>query len=420
MAELPPDPMLQLSADPSFHFEILRTMAMTAYEGADLGEVLVAAPQIVPGDFESFYAAFNTLASRVDRVAQSIDSKRHPSSARNMYFKAATYYASADFYLHGNWSDSRIYSLWDKHLSAFDAAMALMSLPGRRIMLLSKNSEFSIPAIFFTAGLSQRRPTLIIGNGFDGSQEEMYHVIGKAIIERGMNVITYEGPGQPTARRKQNAGFIADWERVVSPVVDWALKQPEIDPKAIGLLGYSLGGYLAPRAAAFDKRIMAVLAIDGVTDYGRRALTRYPANIQELYHQGRQQEFDEAAQKFFQQTNIATAARWAYEHGKFSFNTESPFELVTKRMAMNLEEHYDQIQVPVFVADVDRETSFPGQAKELADALGDRATYRLFTSEEGAGAHCSLGGTVLLNQVALDWFEDVLEAKNGWQPSEDL
>lgn len=141
MAELPPDPMLQLSADPSFHFEILRTMATTAYEGADLGEVLVAVPQIVLGDFESFYAAFNTLASRVDRVAPSIDSKRHPSSARNMYFKAATDYASADFYLHGNWSDDRIYSLWDKHLSALDAAMALMSLPGSRITLPAKKIE---------------------------------------------------------------------------------------------------------------------------------------------------------------------------------------------------------------------------------------------------------------------------------------
>lgn len=410
--------MMQLSADPSFHFEILRTVAMTTYEGADIGEVLVAAPQIAPGDFESFYAAFNTLAERVDKAAQSIDAKRHPASARSMYFKAATYYASADFYLHGNWSDERIYSLWDKHLSAFDSAMGLMALPGKRISLPSKNGDFSIPAIFFSTGLPGRRPTLIIGNGFDGCQEEMYHVIGKAILERGMNVITYEGPGQPSVRRKQNVGFIADWERVVSPVIDWAVAQPEIDPNAIGLLGYSLGGYLAPRAAAFDKRIVAVLALDGVVDYGRRALTSYSADVQALYHDGRQQEFDDAVHKFFEQDNLTTAARWAYEHGKFSFNTQSPYELVTKRMAMNLDGHYDQIQVPVFVADVDRETSFPGQAKELADALGDRATYRLFTSEEGAGAHCSLGGMVLMNQVVLDWFEDVLEEKCGRSPGQ--
>ncbi|KAJ3472057.1 hypothetical protein NLG97_g11325 [Lecanicillium saksenae] len=200
MAGLPPDPMLQLSADPSFHFEILRTMSMAAYEGADIGDVLIAAPKIVPGNFESFYSAFNTLAEQVDKVAQAIDAKRHPASARSMYFKAATYYASADFYLHGNWNDDRIYSLWDKHLAAFDAGMALMPVPGKRISLASKNGDFSIPAIFFSTGLPGRQPTLIIGNGFDGCQEEMYHVIGKAILERGMNVITYEGPGQPSGR----------------------------------------------------------------------------------------------------------------------------------------------------------------------------------------------------------------------------
>lgn len=412
--------MLQLNADPSFHFEILRSMSMTAYEGADVGEVLVAAPRIAPGDFESFYAAFASLADRVYRVARAIEVKRHATSARNMFFKAATYYASADFYLHGDWADERIYSLWDKHLAAFDHALALMPIPGKRINIPSRDGEFVVPAIFFATSLPGRRPTLIIGNGFDGSQEEMYHVIGKAILERGFNVITYEGPGQPSVRRKQNIGFIAEWERVVSPVIDWAVRQPEIEPGAIGLLGYSLGGYLAPRAAAFDRRIKAVLAIDGVTDYGRRALTSYPSHVQDLYHEGKQHEFDRAVREFFGQKNVSTASRWAYEHGKFSFNTQSPFELVSKRRAMNLTGLYGKIQVPVFVGDVDRETSFPGQAKALADALGVRATYRLFTSEEGAGAHCSLGGTVLLNQVALDWFEDILEREDESKQMSEL
>lgn len=38
----------------------------------------------------------------------------------------------------------------------------------------------------------------------------MYHVIGEAILERGMNVITYKGLDQPTVRRKQSCGFIAE------------------------------------------------------------------------------------------------------------------------------------------------------------------------------------------------------------------
>ncbi|RKL01743.1 hypothetical protein BFJ71_g5072 [Fusarium oxysporum] len=91
--------------------------------------------------------------------------------------------------------------------------------------------------------------------------------MGKAILERGMNVITYEGPGQPTVRRKQNLGFIHEWEKVVTPVVDYLLTRPEVDPKSIGLLGYSFGGMLAPRAAAFEHRLAPVFAVDGVYEF---------------------------------------------------------------------------------------------------------------------------------------------------------
>lgn len=160
--------MLQLSSDPNFHFELLRSMAMTPYEGADIGEVLIAAPTIAAGDFKSYYTAFHGLAARTEKKARAIDAKRHPVSARNMFFKASTYYASTDFYLHGNQSDPRIYSLWDKHLQTFDQGMKLMKMPGKRITIPTK-SGFSVPAIFFSTGLPGRRPTLIIGNGFDGS-----------------------------------------------------------------------------------------------------------------------------------------------------------------------------------------------------------------------------------------------------------
>lgn len=79
------DPMFQLSKDPSFHYEILRDIAIAPYEGADVGEVLVAANSIVPGDFESFSAAFYELAARVHNDARAIDSTKHPVSARRAF-----------------------------------------------------------------------------------------------------------------------------------------------------------------------------------------------------------------------------------------------------------------------------------------------------------------------------------------------
>ena len=207
------DLQYQLSKDPDFHFEILRNIAYASTEGSDVGEVLVAASEITPGDYESWYSAFYKLAERVQAQASAIDVNKYPVSARNAHFRAASYYRAADFFLHGNWGDPRIFSLWKQQTAAFNTALELLPVPGQRVTLRADKNEFEIPAIFYSSGQSGPRPTLILGNGYDGSQEEMYHVVGQAALERGMNVISYEGPGQPTVRRYQDLGFIPDWER---------------------------------------------------------------------------------------------------------------------------------------------------------------------------------------------------------------
>ncbi|KND87182.1 2,6-dihydropseudooxynicotine hydrolase [Tolypocladium ophioglossoides CBS 100239] len=410
----PADPMLQLSPDPDFHYEILRIMSTAPYEGADIGEVLIAASQIKPKDLESYYTAFNNLATRVDKAAKAIDSRKYPISARNALFKAASYYRSADFFLHGNWSDPWIYSLWDKQLAAFNAAMKLLPVPGHRITLRAKDDNFTIPAIFFGSGLPGPRPTIILCNGYDGSQEEMYHMVGQAALQRGMNVITYEGPGQPTVRREQNLGFIPQWEKVTTPVIDYALSRPEVDSGAIGLLGYSFGGFLAPRVAAFDDRIAAVFAVDGVYSFGQSLLDNFHSTqFTQIFESGNATLFNYIIEQVLADPKTETSVRWAVQQGMWSFNVKTPFEWVTRAQAYNLTDLTQKIKVPVFVGDAQNDEFFPGQAKMLADKLGSRATYHPFNAIDGAGEHCSVGAAVMETQVLLDWFQDVLHEGKG-------
>ncbi|KJK79409.1 hypothetical protein H634G_05000 [Metarhizium anisopliae BRIP 53293] len=403
--------MMQLSADPDFHYELLRVISLAPYQGADVGEALVAAQKIKPKDFESFYHVFNDLATRVDSTARAIDARKNPISARQHFFKAATYYRSADFFLHGNWSDPRIYSLWDRHLAAFNSAIALLPVPGQRVNLRAKNDNFTIPAIFYGSGMPGPRPTVILGNGYDGAQEEMYHVIGQAALERGMNVLSYEGPGQPTVRREQNLGFIPDWERVVTPVIDYLLTRPEVDSRAIGLLGYSLGGYLAPRAAAFDHRLAAVFAVDGVYDYGAANLDMYPENLKAIFRSGNATLFNEYVEQGLADPAAKTAAIWGIQQGLWSFNAQTPFEWMTKVEDFNLASVVHNITTPVFVAQAEQDDVIPGQSKILAEKLGKLATHHVFESVDGAAYHCSVGASVLQNHVLLDWFEGVLEQR---------
>ncbi|MCC7022163.1 MAG: alpha/beta fold hydrolase, partial [Thermomicrobiales bacterium] len=116
------------------------------------------------------------------------------------------------------------------------------------------------------------RPTILFHGGFDSTLEELYPAAGAAAIERGYHCLAFAGPGQGRALREQGLPFRPDWEAVVTPVVDVALARPEVDPSRLALLGWSYGGLLAPRAAAFEPRIAALIAWDGIYDnFPRRA-----------------------------------------------------------------------------------------------------------------------------------------------------
>ena len=113
-------------------------------------------------------------------------------------------------------------------------------------------------------------PTLLAHGGFDSTVEEMFFAVGEAARRYGWNCLIFEGPGQGSGAARHGLTFRYDWEAVVTPVVDVAVTLPGVDPDRLALLGMSMGGYLAPRAAAFEHRLAACIAYDGVIEHGRR------------------------------------------------------------------------------------------------------------------------------------------------------
>ncbi|KAK5266248.1 hypothetical protein LTR96_008643 [Exophiala xenobiotica] len=363
--------MVQLSSDPDFHFELLRDLSAASYGGGDIAEVLVAAQSIEPGNFESYYAAFNTLANQVHTAAKAIDILKNPSAASDAFFRASTYFRSADFFLHGNASDPRIDSLWAEQIDAFDSAIALLPVPGQRVTI--KAQTFDIPALWFKASAStEPRPTVIIGGGYDGGQEELYHQMGVAALARGWNVITYEGPGQASPRRYQDLGFILEWEKVVTPVVDYLHTLPEVDTSAIAL--------------------------------------KFPAALTTVFQTGNASAFDSAVDAYREKAaaaNTATQFRWFVDQGTWAFDTQSPFDWMTQLQNYTLDGVVDKIPGPIFVADSASDTFFTGQGAVLASKLGNKSTYYEFDLATGVG-HAGVGGYHTQNQVAYDWLQGIL------------
>ena len=159
----------------------------------------------------------------------------HECDARQVAFRAASYYRAADFFLHGDPADPRITSIWASATDQFNQAIALLTPAGERLTI--EADGLRVPAILYRAASgTSRRPTILMFNGFDGSQEEMLHICGFAALERGFNVLTFEGPGQPTVVREQELGFRHDWEQVVTPVADACEAHHEIDASRLGLI----------------------------------------------------------------------------------------------------------------------------------------------------------------------------------------
>lgn len=205
--------LIVLCADPQMAFYLMEVMSLANNGGSNSGEVLRIATQLVPQDFESTYTAFNYMAEQIYAIAENINVTQDPVSARDAFLRASTYYRGADFFLIGNWSDPRNYDLWDKALTSFNQALALFEPVAPERFTVKAHSpsvgDFEAIGVFYKASATnESRPTVVIGSGYDGSQEELYHSNVRQILARGLNVVTYEGPGQPTVRRKQGLGFI--------------------------------------------------------------------------------------------------------------------------------------------------------------------------------------------------------------------
>jgi dienelactone hydrolase len=397
--------MIQLSRDETFHYELLRLLGTARDLGADVAEVLNVADRIIPADFESWYAEFYALAQRVQAQATEYTAQGAAHSARNAHFRAAGYFRAADFFLHGNPGDSRILSVWKDATRSFDSAIAALPIPGRRIRIQAHG--FEVPAVFYPATTGRRaRPTLLMCNGYDGSQEEMLHISGLAACARGFNVVTFEGPGQPSVIRDQGLTFIDAWETVVTPLIDWCEAQPEIDATRIGLMGYSFGGWLVARAAAREHRIAGIACVDGILDAGAAFVGVLPPHLQQLFRERKMVELNAAVRSIMLEH---TKVRWAVEHGCWVYGCSSPCEFLERAQTLTLTDVARDITCPVLVCDADTDAFFKGQPQALVNALGDRATHKVFKEEDSASAHCHVGAGDLMNSTVMDWFRTTLD-----------
>jgi alpha-beta hydrolase superfamily lysophospholipase len=395
--------------DAQFWFETVRAFGAAEYGGGGFGEVLAISARIKSGDYDSWYDAWNEAGDRIAKEAAAQSARGHKVSARDGFLRASSAYRGSEFFLHGNPKDPRIARAYKLSVDCYKQCAGLFEPPIVPVEIPYEHT--TLPGYFHRVDTSNRpRATIVMHTGFDGSAEEMHVSGARAAVERGYNVLAFDGPGQFGPLHREGLVFRPDWESVVTPVVDFTLQQPGVDPRKLVLYGASLGGELAPRAAAFEHRFAALIANDGVYDFAAPALAAVPPLMMGVFL--RMVKSDNAPPIDHGLANAmktSPTARWAITHGMWATGAATPREYLARSLDYNLKNGVaEMIRCPTLVCDAQDDLFFKGQPQQLYDHLKCPKTMLRFTSAEGAGFHCEVGASRLAFARMFDWLDEAL------------
>lgn len=204
--------------------------------------------------------AFESLAKSREAMARKAEQKGDKAAARENYFLASNYWASA------MWTiaevNQKLLSLnqnkrdnFNKYIAAADHHIEWVELPYR---------GKTLPAIFHLPPNYEpgaKVPAIVAVSGMDGFKERSVALEKDAWMERGYAVLAFEGPGywEPPLR-----GIFVDvpgWAEAARTVADWLVKRPEIDAGKIGMTGVSFGSFFTAIMMAADPRYKACAVV---------------------------------------------------------------------------------------------------------------------------------------------------------------
>jgi pimeloyl-ACP methyl ester carboxylesterase len=389
--------------DRNYCFEFIRALGASTGGGADIGECIDTARRITEGDNESWYREWLKKGDYLFGLAEQWEKEGHQVSARETYLRASTYYRSASFFLVAPEERARSVEAWKKSRTSFLRAIA--GLPYVKAVRIPYEKT-TLPGYLVTDfDATKKHPLLILQTGFDGTGEELFFGYVASARERSYDCLIFEGPGQGEPLRVQNLHFRPDWEHVVTPVVDYALTLPNIDTRRIALMGISFGGYLAPRAAAYEHRVRACIANGGIYNFAAATYGKMPPELRGL--------IDTDPDRFNREIKEGIAhninARWSINNGMWTFGVATPAEFYRAIGPYTLEKAAPAITCPTLVLDSEDDLFLAGQAQELYKALKCPKDFYCFTRQETAQAHCQIGATGISGSIIFNWLDRVMK-----------
>jgi len=385
-------------SDQTYNFETMRVFDDTAVAGGDHNEAAQAIRGITAGDGVGWYTAWKAAGDRATLLASRT---QDPIGKGNALLRAHVYYRSAEFFLDP--ADSRRPALWKQNVDSFYSGLDTLGVRYERFAI-PYGDQHHLNAVYYPgpAG-SENRPLLVAITGYDGTMEELYASVVATALQHGYAVLTYEGPGQGSVIRDQHLPFQPDWEKPNGAVLDAFLAQHPKPPHIV-LIGESMGGYLAPRAAAFDPRLDGVVAYDVFYDGYAVATRHVPPWVISLHEHGHEQSLQFLARH----AKGDPGSQWAQANGEWVLGVSDPFALIDAFKAYRLAPVADRIKSDVLIlAGADDHFVPPEQMDQFSKSLtqAHSVTAIMFDRVSGGAQHCQLGAPSLWHAALFDWLK---------------
>lgn len=386
-----------LFPDKQFHYQAFRTLGHAPYGGALPGEVMSLIPHIT--DDESWHKEWKTMAEKCVALA---DNAPDSLSRGKDLLRASNYYRAAEFFLAPSDRDFPVKrELHRKSVKAFQEA--LFSL-GVRHRIYRVPWETGCMLVYYFPG-GQGKPVMLIQGGFDSTNEESYFFAGAALIARGYPVILFEGPGQSSMIREFGVRFTPEWHKPVGKVLDYMMsEEPDLAARKKVLVGISLGGLLAGRAAAYENRFDGVVLFGTPYDMEAAALFQMPQAGRWIYRQNMQGLFNTAAHW---KAKGDRSLRWGLQNGMWTIGGDDPFIMMKAFGAYTLGNVQDRVRCHVLCLYGERDIYVSDEKQMLLfkNSFNNAASYTLkvFREEDGSAEHCQIGATEHALQEILRW-----------------
>jgi pimeloyl-ACP methyl ester carboxylesterase len=430
-AELVP---LRLFAWDGFNGEALFALGAASSQTSEVGEMLRIVQTInartgnpaepTVGAFDAYCASFGEYGDRLAQLASQ--SNLHPVTARTRYLRASTYATQELFFILGSGQGSREEEVFDKVESRWAEAVKRMRPAGVPFQVDSKFGP--LPGWFFAPDdTTDPKPTVIICSGSDGQNVESMQFGVTAGLQRGYNIVLFEGPGQMTPLFKNSVVFTPDWDQVVGPVLEWTTARKDVDK--VGLVGVSFGGMLCARAAARLKGLSAVVLEPAAWSFAN--LWHDQKSVGVVKSTSALPPADKA--KAAAELNSGFANEWASQPRSLQFTIYKRGSILSKQLqsdaranvapsdyygmleallTFNYQQDYAAITIPTMLTQNEGDQFFLNQPAEafamLKSVPADQKVLLPLTVPQGAQLHDQPNGPQVAQEFIFDWLDTYL------------